>query len=230
MSSRDGAVFMNKYERLNQDLVMQDSDDDNDPDYVPRDRNVGDDLLLDEEVEFGYTKYQQNNPGLVNNVVMDGLQTSTLFYEQDGWVLMRLPRDQVRLIMDPDLEPGILSVEQWRTREDVERQQRRQRELEAAMAEGIDPLKTRGGGQALDADGGEDEEFRMPELHYVMTVPDDLYQRVIDEINMEAFPPYWGFFKFCNQESERADIKLALAILSVFFLLIFLGSVEWEYN
>lgn len=35
---------------------------------------------------------------------------STLVYEADGKRLMRLPRDQVRLLMDPDLDAGILAV------------------------------------------------------------------------------------------------------------------------
>jgi hypothetical protein len=47
---------------------------------------------------------------------------------------------------------------------------------------------------------------------------------------MEAFPPYWGLFKFCNQEQERVDIKLAVAILSVIFFFLFIGSIEWEYD
>jgi len=39
---------------------------------------------------------------------------SSLFYQHNGRLLMRLPVDQVRLFMDPDLEAGVLSVEQWR--------------------------------------------------------------------------------------------------------------------
>ncbi|KAI2495210.1 hypothetical protein MHU86_19307 [Fragilaria crotonensis] len=36
---------------------------------------------------------------------------SSLCWAQDGRILMTLPKDKVRLLMDEDLEPGILSVE-----------------------------------------------------------------------------------------------------------------------
>jgi hypothetical protein len=48
----------------------------------------------------------------------DTVETSSLFYQHNGKMLMRLPRDQVRLLMDPDLEAGILSVEQCRNEKD----------------------------------------------------------------------------------------------------------------
>jgi hypothetical protein len=45
----------------------------------------------------------------------DSASLSSLLYRNDrGRVALRLPSDQVRLVMDPDLQPGILSVEQWR--------------------------------------------------------------------------------------------------------------------
>ena len=48
----------------------------------------------------------------------DSVAASSLLFEQDGRRLMRLPRDQVRLWADPDFEPGVLSVEQCRRRND----------------------------------------------------------------------------------------------------------------
>jgi hypothetical protein len=225
MSSRDGALFMNRYEQLNQDMYLDSDDDDDgfDDEYV----NHHDLQLDDNNVDFS-TAYQQHNPGLTDNVVTDGLKTSSLFYEQNGRVLMRLPRDMVKLIMDHDLEPGILSVEQCRRREDVEAQEARQ-QADTENTHPVDPLTTRGGGQHPDTKAAPSSMglTDLPELHYVMTVPDDLYQRVVSEISMEAFPPYWGFFKCCNHESDRADIKLALAILGVVLFLLMVGSIEW---
>mmetsp|Transcript_14491 Transcript_14491/g.33537 ORF Transcript_14491/g.33537 Transcript_14491/m.33537 type:complete len:186 (+) Transcript_14491:49-606(+) len=72
------------------------------------------------------------------------------------------------------------------------------------------------------------QQDSLPELKYVITVPDDLYRRMVGEMSAKAFPPYWGFFKCCNQESEPADIKLALVILTVVMLLLFVGSLEWR--
>lgn len=239
MSSRDGAIFMNKYEQLNQDMYV-DSDEELDIDNggAAYRNNQRHDLFLDESaVDFASTSYQQHSAGPSDNVVTDGLKTSSLFYEQDGRVLMRLPRDMVKLIMDHDLEPGILSVEQRRSREDMERQEGEARHQQAMIEEGsrggIDPLTTKGGGQhprTRDIPGKRNSCVGLtdlPELQYVMTVPDDLYQRVVSEISREAFPPYWGFFKCCNHESERADIKLALAILGVVLFLLMVGSIEW---
>jgi hypothetical protein len=234
MSSRDSSNFMNRYEQLNQEISFDSEGDDDSNVDLEHYRNVGNSLLLSEQGDLESSSYHQHNLGPTNNVVTDGLKTSSLFYEQDGRVLMRLPRDMVKLIMDHDLEPGILSVEQWRRREDVERQELEAQQNDEKFGEvPMDPLMLKGGGQrpqtrrvaasSPSSLGLSD----LPELHYVITVPDDLYQRVVSEISMEVFPPYWGFFKCCNHESERADIKLALAILFVVLFLLMIGSIEW---
>ena len=58
----------------------------------------------------------------------DTLEHSSLFYQYHGRMLMRLPRDRVRLLMDPDLEPGVISVEQVR-RKDAEQGEEEMSEL-----------------------------------------------------------------------------------------------------
>jgi hypothetical protein len=172
MSSRDGAMFHAKYQRLNQNFV------------------VDDDLRLEETPEG------VSLPSDVSRNVMD-VGNSTLFYEQDGRLLMRLPRDQVRLAMDHDLEAGIVAVEQWR-KEEI-------------------PL-----GQKVES-VFEDT----PRLRYVLTVPDDLYRRIVSEMSDTLVPPYLGFFKCCS-ETERADIKLACAVLFVVFGLMFISTLEYK--
>jgi hypothetical protein len=232
MSSRDSSHFMNRYEQLNQEISFDSEGEDDNDIYLEQFRKVGNSLLLSDE-EFGSSSDHQQNRGPSNNVVTDGLKTSSLFYEQDGRVLMRLPRDMVKLIMDHDLEPGILSVEQWRRRKDVDRQELEAQQQQESGEIPIDPLMCKGGGQPPEIRGAAASSpsylglSDLPELHYVMTVPDDLYQRVVSEISMEVFPPYWGFFKCCNHESDRADIKLALAILAVVLFLLMIGSIEW---
>jgi hypothetical protein len=124
---------------------------------------------------------------------------SSLFYEQDGRLLMRLPRDQVRLVMDHDLEAGIVAVEQWRKQEI--------------------PL-----GQKVE----EQSVFEQtPRLRYVLTVPDDLYRRIVSEMSDSLVPPYLGFFKCCS-ETERADIRLAIAVLFVVFVLLFISTLVYK--
>jgi hypothetical protein len=183
LSRRDGAMFHAKYEQLNQEIVAPDED------Y--------NDLYLhegsSETVDFQSDTHS-------NNVV--DVQHSTLVYEQNGRMLMKLPRDQVRLIMDHDLEPGIVSVEQWR-KEDQN---------------ATDPTTPTTNGLSFF-------ESAAP-LHYVMTVPDDLYRRIVSEMSYAMFPPYLGLLKCCS-ETERADIKIALAILFVVLVLLFISTMEW---
>jgi hypothetical protein len=337
LSGRDGVVFMSKYERLNQDIrrprrkkrqEQQNEDHSSSNNNDDNNDNSNNDLFLDEETSS--CDYREHIPNPTNNVVMDATSLtnphgvrSSLFYEQDGRMLMKLPRDQVRLVMDYDLEPGILSVEQWRNREDAERtaveamtamttrtterehrrqqyrreqqhQQRRWRRRrqqlqeqeqerkemfdddnddnktdddENAIDEDSDPLKSEGGGQQpteviqqqqqkqkqqrlkndymyddeyySDSDNydydydndyydmEEDRPVLLPALSYVITVPPDLYQRLVGEMSAKAFPPYWGFFKCVTQEGERADIKLALFVLLIVMLVLGAGSLEW---
>ena len=99
--------------------------------------------------------------------------------------------------MDHDLEPGIVSVEQWR-KDDVET--------------------------------NCDDEKKNPPLRFVMTVPDDLYRRVVSEMSYRLMPPCWGFFKCCHyhDDTEHADIRLALVVLAVTFALVFIFTMEWR--
>lgn len=182
-STRDGAIFQEKYQRLNQDQNEQ--------------YGRHHDLALEEEGPGGH-HVRFSSDSSIN--VLD-TQYSSLFYEQDGRTLMKLPRDQMRLMMDNDLEPGIISVEQWRH--------------EAKDYPG-----------AIHRPQGE----KNPPLKYVLTVPDDLYRRVVSEMSYRLMPPCWGFFKCCHyhEENERADIRLALAILSVILALIFVFTMEWR--
>jgi hypothetical protein len=184
LSSRDGAIYHAKYERLNQDLVLHDAADD--------------DLFLDE--------YPNGDIVTPRNPMAD-VQNSSLCYKQNGRLFMRLPRDQMRLVMDQDLEPGIVSVEQWRTTNQEEN-----------------------GGNTMGMMMGMDvpSSKPYPPLRYVMTVPDDLYRRIVAEMSYALAPPCWGFFKCCSNESERADIKLALLIMFFVLLLMFISTLEWH--
>ena len=67
------------------------------------------------------------------------------------------------------------------------------------------------------------ESLSLPELSYVITVQDDLYRRLVEEISSKKYPPIWGY----NQETGRADIRLALIILFFVMLLLGMGSLEW---
>jgi hypothetical protein len=89
--------FRTRYAQLNQEIILP--DDDEEYDYREAEQCImfahRDDLHLHENDTTAFSTIAQSN----------------LLYEADGKRLMRLPRDRVRLLMDPDLEPGILSVE-----------------------------------------------------------------------------------------------------------------------
>jgi len=53
-------------------------------------------------------------------IFTDTLNRSTLFYQMNGRTLMRLPRDQVRLLMGSEIESGVLSVEQCHSSEELD--------------------------------------------------------------------------------------------------------------
>ena len=326
----DGALFMSRYERLNQVMdppkrksknrhrrgQQYNGNDNSNSNHSNEDSNH--ELFLDENVNDQQpSSYREHIPSPTNNIVMGATSLanphgvrSSMFFEQDGKMLMRLPRDQVRLVMDYNLEPGIISVEQWRSQEDAEaaseklavqnsktklsvqrerergrkhrrqererhrrrrRQRRKHRKQKISETDAVQdgdgklpletvPLEERKGRDVEEPnedrivddndDDHDDDSYSsysndddsyfsdddndslnqdlLPKLKYVITIPDDLYRRMVAEMSAEAFPPYWGFFKCCHQESERADIKLALAILSVVMFLLFIGSLEWR--
>lgn len=221
LSSREGARFREQYERLNQDIVYPDSDD----------------LFLDEyqQGHNGNNRYstrQQQHARQMSgsSEVIDFASTatttqtgrlSTLFFEQDGRMLMRLPRDQVRLIMEEDLEPGIISVEQWRK---VDKNHYNPAGPPVGDEEGMMMILEDDG--VFNSKSNSKGTQQPPPLRYVMTVPDDLYRRVVAEMSYALQPPCWGFFKCCDGEG-RADIKLALAILVVILFLMFISTMEW---
>jgi hypothetical protein len=205
LSTADGDRFRAKYQRLNQDVVPMESDD----------------LFLDE-----YTRTQQKrNTDVIDfasrvNTSQNTGKLSTLFFEQDGRLLMKLPRDQVRLIMDPSLEPGIISVEQWR-------------KVDHEIFDPVGPAigdEEEGLMVVLDDPESYTTSSRrtkqLPGLRYVMTVPDDLYRRVVAEMSHALMPPWYGCFLCCSESEGRADIKLALAVLSVIFFIMIISTLE----
>ena len=131
-------------------------------------------------------------------------QSSIFFEHHDGRVLMRLPMDAVRLVMDPDLEAGVLSVEQWRR---------------------PDPATENGPWEALSNHTDLDNQplHERPPLRYVLTVPPDLYRRVVAEMSDNLSNPYWGMTK-CFSDNDKADIRIAIFILVVVFFILLINT------
>lgn len=147
----------------------------------------------------------------------DSVAASSLLFEQDGRRLMRLPRDQVRLLADPDLEPGVLSVEQCRP-------------APGAIAAG-DSLSaaTAGAAAAIAAAEGRDDDdpcWHQHPLRYVLTVDDGLYRQMVTEMSPEQTRccGVWGCLR---RDQERVDICVAYALLTFILILLAINTL-WE--
>ncbi|KAL7580170.1 hypothetical protein ACA910_012921 [Epithemia clementina (nom. ined.)] len=135
---------------------------------------------------------------------------SSLFYLHHGRLLMRLPRDQVRLIMDPDLEPGVLSVEQWRpppTNQGNGDHNNQHHHPHAAD------------GGAAAAAAGETKLEDLPQLRYVLTIHSDLYQRIVSDMSNSVTKPYCGLSRCCH-DNEKVDIRIAMFVLAIVLTLL----------
>lgn len=176
-------AYKSRYEQLNQA----------DPLYADN-NNTEHELILSES--------QDNLVEIQRIVKSETTVNSSIFYEHDGRVLMRLPIDAVRLVMDPDLEAGVLSVEQWRHDE-------------------TDPEAPPGGLGLVKQDNQPLQE--RPSLRYVLTVSPDLYRKIVSEMSDSLTNPFCGFNKCCS-DSEKADIRIAIFILVFVFFILFIST------
>jgi hypothetical protein len=89
------SAYHARYQQLNQEYIIEN-------DLV---------LLQQEEEEENYDDSVDVvlQPAARGSIIQD-FSNSSLYYKQDGRVLMKLPKDKVRLVMDPELgQAGILS-------------------------------------------------------------------------------------------------------------------------
>ena len=262
-NTNDGAQFHARYQQLNQVLDSRRRKPRGGVDMLDYDLSLN---IDDEQGQDGNVAGAMSFHSNVSQNVMN-VANSTLFYEQHGRFLLRLPRDQVRLVMETELQPGIVSVEQWRPKgqeEDVggdasKEQRRRQGQHEAHQPvdavstprnpyltetdpenpQSLDPeempreqqRQLAGDNNANDTNdpqkkGGSSFFETQPPLRYVLTVPDDLYRRVVSEMSDSLTSPYCGMGR-CRQEDEHVDIRVALGILSVIFIFMFISTLEW---
>jgi hypothetical protein len=244
--------YKTRYKQLNQvDAVMDYNDDAEDPfedDVVDGVYNgialaaalSSHSLQLDEHddtaVYAGRHRRETSNSSSI--VRSDTAFHSSLCYLHHGRLLMRLPNDQVRLVMDPDLEAGILSVEQWRRRAEKKSasnmsQQRQQQRHHWNSSSSLTE-------EAIEEQ--EEEEVELPPLRYVLTVPMDLYQKLVKEMSHGITSrsssssssccclcsAFLSCFQ-CNIQykhgDEKMDIRIAIWLLSTVLILLFLNTV-----
>ena len=118
-----------------------------------------------------------------------------------------MPSDNVRLLMDPNLEPGILSVE---------------------YGNGCEQFKSTSHDEVVyDNDSPQKplEKSKAEELSYILTVDDDLYKRLIKEISDSVHLPC-GLY-YCCQESQSSRVSIGVAIFLLSIVFTFLVAVLW---
>ena len=124
-----------------------------------------------------YTTATTTIPPTTTNIT-----NSSLYYKQDGRLFCTLPKDKVRLVMDPCMAPGILST------------------YTTSSSSGSGTTTT--------------TTTNSQQLHYILTIPPDLYQRVIREIAT----PRW-------MVGDKVHIYVAVVLLGVILMLLFINTL-----
>ncbi|KAL7426757.1 hypothetical protein ACHAXH_000806 [Discostella pseudostelligera] len=170
--------------------------------------------------------------------------------------LIRLPTDNVRLVCDPMLQPGILSIE---TREltstktgggrlpggyenfgNANRNGNIQNSSGKMMLDKPLPHSSKGSfserrrNQAVQQEHQQQQVYPQQqhwsrqELAYVLTVDERIYQRVVQEMG-DSYRIPCGMYYCCHVTTggDHVGIGVAVAILSVLFLLLIAGMIAW---
>lgn len=210
--------YRTRYAQLNHELQSEtrrrssryDDDSDDDP-FLHHESS----LQLQQEPPGSehdyYTRADDTIPttSAISHIVRtDTVNQSSLFYEANGRLLMRLPRDQVRLLMDPDLEAGILSVEQWRSEK---------------------PVAARETVTSCSREVGEDSHgnCQQPPLRYVLTVHDDLYRKTVAEMSPRT-TEYFCCNRACCNDEGKADIRIALYLLGILLFILLVNTFAFH--
>ena len=182
----------------------------------------------------------------------EGLVTRSSLAMRGG--LIRLPADNVRLVCDPQLQPGILSIETCdgqhggggnndddydgivmvgRGDDHVDDA----RPLRSSSDDGNGERGRRGGRRKRDdvnarrrqrQRGGGDGRRRR-ELAYVLTVDVHIYRRIVQEMG-DSYRLPCGMYYCCHVTATGGNyvgIGVAVAILSLIFVLVVAGMIAW---
>lgn len=173
--------------------------------YRARFQQLNEDRHINNEANYHdlWFEEEENEPHVASTSprITDVAKSSLCWY-QDGKILMKLPKDKVRLVMDPDLEPGILSVE---------------------YSGSFKQNRSVGTKIALDEDKVVNNE-----IMYVFTVDDNLYRRVIGELS-DSLSSQFGLNQFCIEEGH-VHISVAILLLAVIFIFLIVNTIIWPVN
>ncbi|GKY94890.1 hypothetical protein MPSEU_000453900 [Mayamaea pseudoterrestris] len=208
------------YQRLNQELEPTSSER-----ASPRNRPACDaadyDLRLDHadqhenDAAFKLESHHQSSSA---SMVSDSVQRSSLLYQHCGRILLKLPQDHVRLIMDADLPVGTLSVCQWRNAQEKEDYDcSSEYDAEQALPRRSTKVNA-GSNQPLQHD--QSRKRRRPSLHYILTVPDDLYCKVVNDMSKATKRSFFNL-GICNtHDHDHADVRIAVFIMMIVMVIL----------
>jgi hypothetical protein len=157
-----------------------------------------------------------------------GIYQSSLTYYHDGKLQIRLPKDDVRLIMDPFIPPGILSVERnaGKTLSHNSSSSSLEERQESAPTDGVPT-------DYVDVEQGDMSRLlhhnRSSDLNYVLTVDPNLYKHVLEEISDSQWPcgVYWCCREAGEDKDQSVSINIASGILFVVFSVFFFCAFIW---
>ena len=170
------------------------------------------------------------NRGDVLPAIAD-IRKSSLSYIHNGRIKIKVPKDNVRLVMDPIMESGILSVE------------RNVMPLLSSNTEQHDKIECGAFHTKNDEAEAEIIEERfdqhrkaktskpVKELSYTLTVDEDLYKRIFSEINQSRLP--CGFYYCCHDSEDKSQhVHIGVAICGLVAFFIALGALTsiWPYD
>ena len=161
--------------------------------------------------------------------------------QSDHWIRggqIRLPTDNVRLVCDPQLQPGILSIET--------------RDMGVGGGKGVVGYENYGNanrygnihgsgmihkkGKARTKKKGNDDAFRhdssqqwtRQELAYILTVDEHIYRGIVREMGDAYRMPCGMYYCFhVTEDGAHVGIGVAIVILLVIFLLLIICMIAW---
>lgn len=200
--------YRTRYEELNQIVVCNSIDEDDDTEAC------GSDLYLDvshtsqHRDDSTATSVANNKYSSNHALTTDTVELSTMFYYDkaynNGRVFMKLPRDRVRLLQDPDLEPGVLSVEQ---------------RIDKSEAFTTTATTDR---TSSSFSGNTQQQPILHELRYTVTIPDNIYQTIVSEMSYRYADSY-GLYHCCSASTDDSDENKVDICVAIVILVLFLG-------
>ena len=202
------AAFRARYQQLNLSSLAEYPTDDNQDDH---------ELWLQDESVMSNLPVTYNH--LNRQVVEDNNIPYVSWYVRPK-IHIPLPKDRVRLLLDDEMEPGILSIERGgtistRIQSHPSSSFLEEKDEDDALQKETPPPTT------IPHPHSHHHHHHDDDLVYVLTVDSDLYQRIVGEIS-DALSSRWGWYRI---EEGRVDITLAILALGFVFFFMLLATI-----